>query len=55
MEEERRGEMPQIFWRSLSHCLAVLVKSGGGMINEFSDTEESGGYGEGATLKASSP
>ena len=53
---KRRGEMPQIFWRSLlSHCLAVLVKSGGGMINEFSDTEESGGYGERATLKASSP
>ena len=30
---------------SFSHCLAVLVKSGGGMINEFSNTEESNGQG----------
>ena len=40
VEEER---CRRFFWRSLSHCLAVLeVESGGGggMIKEFPDTEE---------------
>ena len=43
MEEER---CHRFFWRSLSHCLAVLeVESGGGgMINEFPDTEEESGF-----------
>ena len=52
MEEER---CRRFFGRSLSHCLAVLeVESGGGggMINEFPDTGESGfgGTSERATL-----
>ena len=46
MEEER---CRRFFGRSLSHCLAVLeVESGGGgggMINEFPDTEEESGFG----------